>query len=73
MVDYEKYIEINRDKRFGKSCLKGSRISASDVLSWLADGMSTKEILDDFPELEEIHIKACLANAADRGQKTRVA
>ena len=42
------------------------RITVYDVLGWLAAGMSHAEVLEDFPELTETDIKACLAFAADR-------
>jgi hypothetical protein len=42
------------------------RITVSDVLSYLASGMSEKEILGDFPELTSEDIRACRAFAADR-------
>jgi uncharacterized protein (DUF433 family) len=37
------------------------RITVGDVLGWLASGSSHKEIIDDFPELTEEDILACLA------------
>jgi uncharacterized protein (DUF433 family) len=42
------------------------RITVYDVLGWLAAGMSHAEILEDFPELTEEYIRACLEFAADR-------
>ena len=60
-MDYSNYIEINPNIRFGKPCVKGTRISVYDVLGWLAAGMTVSEIVDDFPELQDIHIRACLA------------
>ncbi|EDX77448.1 conserved hypothetical protein [Coleofasciculus chthonoplastes PCC 7420] len=45
------------------------RITVYDVLGWLAAGMSHTEILDDFPELTEEDIRACLAFAADRERR----
>jgi uncharacterized protein (DUF433 family) len=72
MTDYRNHIEIKSDIRFGKPCVKSTRISVSDVLSWLANGMSTEEIITDFPELSEEHIHACLAYAADKEHKTRI-
>jgi len=36
------------------------------VLSWLADGMTESEIIEDFPELTAADISACLSFAADR-------
>ena len=52
-MNYAEYIEINPEKRFGKPIITGTRISVYDVLSWLAEGMSTSDIIDDFPELNE--------------------
>ena len=69
MVDYKKYISIDPNIRFGKPHLTGTRISVYDVLSWFANGMTILEIRDDFPELTEEQIKACLAYAADREHK----
>jgi uncharacterized protein (DUF433 family) len=40
------------------------RITVYDVLGWLASGMSHADILDDFPELTETDILACLAFVA---------
>jgi uncharacterized protein (DUF433 family) len=73
MKDYKEIIKINTEVRFGKPCIRNTRISVYDVLSWLASGMSTKEILEDFPELSEDDIQACLSYAADREHKIRVA
>jgi uncharacterized protein (DUF433 family) len=73
MINYREYIEIKSEVRFGKPILIGTRISVYDVLNWLANGMSINEIISDFPELSEVQIKACLAYAADKEHKTRVA
>jgi uncharacterized protein (DUF433 family) len=64
-MDYTQYIEINPEKRFGKPIITGTRISVYDVLSWLAEGMSVNDIISDFPELNEVQIKACLLCVAD--------
>jgi len=66
MNDILKYISINPDIRFGKPCIKGTRIAIADILQWLASGISNNEILDDYPLLEEAHIKAALTFAANR-------
>jgi uncharacterized protein (DUF433 family) len=42
------------------------RIRVSDVLDYLASGMTHEEILRDFPDLTEDDLRACLAFAADR-------
>jgi uncharacterized protein (DUF433 family) len=68
-VDYERIITIEPGKRNGKPCIRGLRITVSDVLEYLAGGMTESEILADFPELTREDIKACLAFAADREKK----
>ena len=73
MTDYQKIIAINPEKRFGKPCIRNTRITVFDVLGWLASGMSNSEIIQDFPELTEEDISACLSYAAERERKIRVA
>lgn len=71
-MDYKKYIEIDPQVRFGKPCIKGTRISVYDVLSWLSSGMSVDEILSDFPQLTKDQILACLGYSADKERKATV-
>ncbi|MEM9137756.1 MAG: DUF433 domain-containing protein [Cyanobacteria bacterium P01_F01_bin.42] len=66
MTSYHSIITIEPDKRGGRPCIRGMRITVYDVLGWLAAGISTEEIIDDFPELVETDIRACLEFAADR-------
>jgi uncharacterized protein (DUF433 family) len=73
MIDYKQYITINSEIRFGKPILIGTRITIFDVLNCLANGMSFNDIIEDFPELNETQIKACLAYAADREHKIQIA
>lgn len=68
-MDYQGIITIEGGKRGGRPCVRGSRIAVSDVLGWLAEGMSHAEILTDYPELTENDIRACLAYAADRERR----
>ncbi len=68
-MDYKKIITIEPGKRGGKPCIRGLRITVSDVLDYLAAGMTEEEILCDFPDLTADDIKACLAFAADRERK----
>ncbi len=72
-MNYSNFIEIIPEKRFGRPCVKGTRISVFDVLNWLANGMTKAEIIEDFPELSEEQINACLAFAADREHRLRIA
>lgn len=66
MVDYRKIITIEAGKRGGKPCVRGMRITVYDILSWLASGMSTDEIIEEYPELNVEDIFAALSFAADR-------
>lgn len=72
-MDYKEYLEINPQVRFGKPCIKGTRISVYDVLSWLASGMTSEEIISDFPQLTKDQILACLSYSADKERKSSVA
>jgi uncharacterized protein (DUF433 family) len=53
-------IDVRPGVRSGKPCFVGTRITVSDVLHYLAGGMSPTEIVDDFPELTEDHVRAAL-------------
>jgi len=68
-MDYQKIITIEPGKRGGKPCIRGMRIAVSDVLDYLAGGMTQEQILVDFPELTADDIRACLAFAADRERR----
>ena len=54
-------------------CIRGMRISVSDILGWLASGMTESEIINDYPDVTSEDIKAALAFAADREHKIRIA
>jgi len=73
MTNYREIITINPEKRFGKPCVRNTRISVFDVLGWLASGMSNTKIREDFPELTVEDISACLSYAADKERKIRIA
>ncbi len=73
MINYKSIIKRNPNKRFGKPCVRETRITVYDVLGWLAAGMTFSEIILDFPELTIDDIRACLAYAADREHKLQYA
>ena len=72
-MNYQQIITIEPGKRGGRPCIRGMRVAVSDVLGWLAAGMSHQEIVSDFPELTEEDIRACLSFAADRERRTLTA
>ncbi len=63
-------ISIEPTVRFGKPCVRGTRIAVGDVLGYLAGGMSEDRLLADFPQLTREDIRACLAYAAERERRT---
>ena len=63
-------IAVDPAIRFGKPCIRGTRISVGDVLGYLAGGMSAAQILADFPQLTSDDVRACLAYAAERERRT---
>ena len=65
-------ISIDPAVRFGKPCIRGTRISVGDILGYLASGMSEDQLLKDFPHLAREDIRACLVYAAERERRTLV-
>ena len=53
----------------GKACIRGLRVTVHDVLDYLASGMTAEEIVEDFPDLTVMDVRACLAFAADRERR----
>ena len=68
-MNYSNIITIQAGERSGKPCIRGMRITVSDILEYLASGMSEAEIIRDFPELTHQDISACLSFAADREKR----
>lgn len=73
MKHYSERITINAQTRFGRPSIRGMRISVYDILGWFASGMTTQDIINDFPELTAEDIQAALAYAADREHKILIA
>lgn len=62
-------IVVDPSIRFGKPCVRGTRLTVGDVLGYLAAGMSEDEVLADFPQLERDDLRACYAYAAERERR----
>jgi uncharacterized protein (DUF433 family) len=71
-MDYTNIITIEPDKRSGKPCIRGTRMTVTDVLEYLAGGMTPEELTAEFPDLTLEDIRACLAFAADRERKLAI-
>ena len=72
-MSYLDRITFEPGKRGGRPCVRGLRITVYDVLSYLAAGMTTDELLADFPDLTRDDVLACLSYAADRERQTLIA
>ena len=73
MTEYKNHIEANPKIMFGKPCIKGTRIPVDLILEKLAWGETIEDLLDAYPRITKNDIQACLAYAADREHRTRVA
>lgn len=73
MPDLRPRITSDPAVRGGRPCIRGMRITVYDVLDLLASGMSTDDVLADFPYLEREDVLAALAFAADRERSLRTA
>lgn len=61
-------ISIEPGKRSGHPCIRGLRITVWDLLKWRAAGLSEREILEDYPDLEREDFLAAYAFAAKWGR-----
>ena len=68
-MDLTSLIETRPGVRSGKPCFIGTRIAVYDVLDYLASCMTTAEIVHDFPELTEQHVRAAIEFAAMRERR----
>lgn len=59
-------ISVDPTVRFGKPCVRGTRIAVGDVLGHLASGRSEAELIEDFPQLTHEDVLACFSFAAER-------
>lgn len=62
-------ISIDPNICFGKPCIRGHRIWVSLILDLLASGISTREILRQYPGLDEADILACIAYGAEMARE----
>jgi uncharacterized protein (DUF433 family) len=62
-------IQIDPEIRFGKPCVRGTRITVSEVLGFLATGGGEPELIRAFPQLTRADMLACLGFAAERERR----
>jgi uncharacterized protein (DUF433 family) len=71
-MNWQDFVTMTPGIRSGKPCIVGTRITVSDILEYLATGMSEAQIVADFPALKPEHIRAALGFAADRERRLTV-
>ena len=64
-VRWQERIVIAEDLHHGDPCIKGTRIPVAMIVASLADGMTSAEIMEEYPQLTDLDIRAALAYAAD--------
>lgn len=65
-------ITIDTDKMGGVPCIRGLRIPIATIVGMVANGMTEKEILDDYPDLEHEDIREALLYAADAVKERQI-
>lgn len=64
MENQENRITINPDICHGKPTIRGMRYPVENILELLASGMSNQQILEDYPDLENEDLLACINYAS---------
>ena len=62
-------ISVDPNICFGKPCVKKTRIWVSLILDFLSNGMSTEEILIEYPQLTVDDVRACIAYGAEMSRE----
>ena len=71
-MEHLRRIAVNPDVRFGKPCVRGTRLTVGEVLGALATGMTEAEVIAEFPQLTHEDLLACFAFAAERERRLQV-
>lgn len=64
-------ITVEAEKRGGKPCVRGLRITVWDVLGWLGSGMTEDQILEEHPDLQKDDFPAVYRFAAEMGSRAK--
>jgi uncharacterized protein (DUF433 family) len=65
-------ITIDPEKMGGVACIRGLRIPVSTIVGMIANGMTEKEILDAYPDLEPEDIREALLYAAEAVKERQI-
>jgi uncharacterized protein (DUF433 family) len=58
-------VTVDPGKMGGVPCVRGLRIPVATVVGMIAEGMTTEQILEAYPDLEKADIKEALQFAAE--------
>jgi uncharacterized protein (DUF433 family) len=64
-IRWQKYVIIDREIHHGEPCIKGTRVPLAAIIGSIADGMTTEQVLQEYPQLKHEDVQAALAYAAD--------
>ncbi len=64
-MSYKEFISSNPAVMQGQPCIQGTRVTVSNIVQQISSGKSIADICSEYPYLDEIHIRAALAFAAD--------
>jgi uncharacterized protein (DUF433 family) len=64
-VRWQERVVLAEDLHHGDPCIKGTRIPVATIVASLADGMTSDEIQEEYPQLSDLDISTALAYAAD--------
>ena len=64
-IQWRDHIVSTPDVIRGKPRIKGTRIPVSLILGYLAANKTPEDIINEFPDLKEVHILACLDYARE--------
>ncbi len=65
-------ITVNQEQMGGVPCIRNLRIPVATVVGMVANGMTTKEIIKAFPDLEKEDIREALLFAAKSVQERQL-
>jgi len=71
-MDQLSRISIDPAVRFGKPCVRGTRITVGEILGYLASGDLESDLFADFPQLTHDDVLACFRFAAERERRLLV-
>lgn len=57
-MNWSDYIVSDKEVLLGKPAIKGTRISVDHIISFLAQGWSEQQILENYPRLTKESLKA---------------